>query len=258
MAVTITTIQPQDSIAASRITLNTNFSALKAGIDSVQSLLNPSTYVLSGVKSATINDNAVAFSSTIFQVGKGSSLLGNVILGTVGASTTVLVNGNGGVTFANSSLTLTTGNLSLSSGSSVATLGGHLSVAKEVRMQGVATAFSGLIGLTNSTTTSITVTDKKYLVLRNDGTVAGLTASLSAGNAGQVIEIFHILGASAYPVYIDASNFYGLTGSISLNRTGDTLKCIYDGSSWYMWNYSASSFGATSGATASSITFTTL
>ena len=68
MSVTITTIQPQDSIASSRLTLNSNFSALKAGIDAVQVLLDPTTSVLSGVKSATINDNAVSSSTTIFQV----------------------------------------------------------------------------------------------------------------------------------------------------------------------------------------------
>ena len=62
MAVTITTIQPQDSIASSRLTLNSNFASLKAGVDSLQVLLNPSTSVLAGVKSATINDSAVASS----------------------------------------------------------------------------------------------------------------------------------------------------------------------------------------------------
>jgi hypothetical protein len=259
MAVTITTIQPQDSIASSRLTLNSNFAALKAGVDSLQVLLDPSTSILSGVKSATINDNAVSSSTTIFQVGKGSALLGNVIMGTTGASTSILINGNGGVTVDQSSITLTTGNLTLSSATSLASMGGHISVAKENRQPGVAAAFAAIIGLTSSSTTAVPVTDKKYIVLRNDGIVAGLTASLNSGSAaGQVIEIYHILGPSAYPVYIDTLNVYGLTGGITLSRTGDTLKCVWEGASWYLWNYSPSSFGATSGATASSIRFTTL
>lgn len=258
MAVTITTIQPQDSIASSRLTLNSNFAALKAGVDSLQVLLNPSTSVLTGVKSATINDSAVSSSTTIFQVGKGSALLGDVIMGTTGASTSILVNGNGGVTIDQSSVTLTGGNLTLSGASSLGSFAGHLSIAKEFRLPGVATSFAAVFGLTATAGTTITMTDRKYVILRNDGTSTGLTASLSAGNAGQVVEIYHIKGASGFPVYVNASNFYGLTGSITMTQTGDTIKCVYDSPYWYLWNYAASSFATAGGATASSITFTTL
>lgn len=258
MSVTITTIQPQDSIASSRLTLNSNFAALKAGVESVQVLLDPTTAILSGVKSATINDSAVNSSTSIFNVGKGASLLGNVIMGTTGASTSVLINGNGGVTVAQASVTLTTGSLTLSGASSLGSFGGHLSVTKELRLPGVATAFSGVVGLTNSTPTTVVVADRKYMVVRNDSIVAGLTASLNTGAAGQVLEIFHILGPSAFPVYIDTTNFYGLTGGISLTQTGDTLKCVYDGSSWYLWNFSPASIGTNSGSTGSSIQFTTI
>ena len=257
MAVTITTIQPQDSIASSRLTLNSNFSSLKAGIDAVQLLLDPTTSVLSGVKSAIINDNAVALSSTIFQVGKGSSLLGNVIMGTIGASTSVLMNGNGGVTINQPNVVITTGSLSLNGTTSLASFAGHVSVSKEVRLPGSATAFASIIGLTSSVTTTVLVTDKKYIVLRNDSISAGLTASLSAGNLGQVVEIFHVKGASGFPVAIDALNFSGLTGGISLTKTGDTLKCVYDGAAWYLWSYSAASFAGAAGATSSSVKFTT-
>ena len=257
MAVTITTIQPQDSIASSRLTLNSNFASLKAGVDSLQVLLNPSTSVLAGIKSATINDSAVASSTTIFQVGKGSALLGDVIMGTTGASTSILVNGSGGVTVDQSSVTLTNGNLTLSGVSSLGSFAGHLSIGKEFRLPGVATAFSAVFGLTAASTT-ITTGDRKYVILRNDGTSTGLTASLSAGNAGQVVEIYHIKGASGFPVYINATNFYGLTGSITMTQTGDTIKCVYDSPYWYLWNYASSSFATAGGATASSITFTTL
>lgn len=254
MAVTITTIQPQDALASSRLTINSNFAALKAGVDSLQVLLDPTTFILSGVRSGTINDNTVPFSTSIFQVGKGSSLLGNVIMGTTGASTSVLINGNGGVTVDQSSITLTTGNLTLSSASSVATFGGDISVGKEFRAPGLTTAFGSPAGLTSSA--SITVTDLKYLVITNVSTTGGHTASLSAGAAGQVLEIFHLLGASAFPVYIDTINFIGLSGPITLTATSDTLKCVYDGGAWYLMNYSPSSFAT--GGTTSSITFATI
>jgi hypothetical protein len=254
MAVTITTIQPQDSLASSRLTLNSNFAALKAGIDSVQILLDPTTSILSGVKSATINDNAVPFSTSIFQVGKGSSLLGNVIMGTVGASTSVLINGTGGVTVDQASITLSNGNLTLAGTSSLASFGAHISVAKEVRMPGSATAFGSMTGLTAATT--VPVTNLKYLVLSNASTTGSQTVTLPAGTPGQVLEIFHVIGASGYPVLISATNFSGLTGSISMTNTADTLRCVFDGAAWYLWNYSPSSFAT--GGTLSSITFTTI
>ena len=100
-------------------------------------------------------------------------------------------------------------------------------------------------------------TDKKYIVLRNDSVSTGLTASLSAGNLGQGVEIFHVKGASGFPVVINALNFSGLTGGIKLTKTGDTLKCVYDGAAWYLWSYSAASFAGATGATNSSVTFTT-
>lgn len=256
MSVTITTIQPQDSIASSRLTLNSNFSALKAGVDAVHLLLNPTTAILSGVKSVVINDNAVSSSTSILQVGKGSSLLGNVIMGTTGASTSVLVNGNGGFTIVQSSVTMGIGNLTLQSATSLANFGGHVSTAMENRQPGLATAFSGIISLTGAT--GINVAGLKYVVLKNDSILSGMTASLSAGSAGQVLEIFHTLGASAYPILIDTTNFYGLTGPIAMTYSNDTLKAVYDGVSWYLLGYNAASFATSVGATLSSITFTTV
>ena len=249
MAVTITQIQPSDAIASSRLTINSNFSALKAGIDSVQLLLNPTTATLSGVKSIAVNDAAVSLTQNIFTVGKGSSLLGNVIMGTTGASTSVTINGTGGLIISQGTITsaniTNVGILSTSS----------LSVSGENRQPGVATAFSSssIVGLTVSK--SVSVAGLKYLVVRNDGTASGLTASIPTGSTGQVVEFFHILGPSAFPVSISTTNFVGLTGGIMMTRTGDTLKCVYDGSKWYMWNYSPSSFAT--GGTSSSITFTT-
>ena len=253
--ITITSIQPSDSIASSRLTLNSNFSAIKAGVDAVQQLLDPSTLILSGVKSISVNDNSVSLSNSILNVGKGSSLLGNVIMGTTGASTSVLINGNGGVTIVQSSLTLGSGNLSLTSGSSVATFGGDISVQNELRLPGVSNAFASVVSLTQSAT--LTISDLKYLVISNGSTAggSGLTASLPVGNAGQVIEVYHSIGASGFPIFLNG-NFQGLTGSIVLTQNGDNIRIIFDGSQWYLWNYNPASFGTTVGPTGSSITFT--
>jgi hypothetical protein len=257
MAVTITTIQPQDSIASSRLTLNSNFSALKAGIDNVQVLLDPTTSILTGVKSATINDSTLPLSNVIFQVGKSSVLAGSVTMGTIGASSSVLINGVNGVTISQSSLTLTTGNIILSGVSSLVDLKGHISVSNEQRLPGLATAFSGLIGLTNTSTTTINVANLKYLVISNASlSTTGLTASLLNGNLGQVLEIYHHIGASGGPVNFDVTNFQGLTGSLIMKASGDTLKCVYDGTKWYLMSYSAASFAT--GGTTSSVRFTTV
>ena len=252
MSVTITTIQPQDSIAASRLTINSNFNSLKTGIDSVQTLLDPTTSALTGVKAATINNSAYSISQTVFQVGQGSSLLGNVIMGTTGAATSVLINGTGGVTVAQGSQTLSVGNLTLSGSSSIGAFGGHLSVANELRLIGSANAFSNMVSLTASG--SIPVTNLKYLVIKNSSTTTGVTASLGNGNPGQVVEIFHALGASGYPVTLSTTNFYGLTGGVKLTQTGDTLKCVYDGSKWYLWSYNPASFANALTATLKKIT----
>ena len=255
MAVSITTLQATDSLASSRLTLNSNFSVLKAGVDAVQLLLDPTTSILSGVKSATINDAAVSLSTTIFQVGKGSSLLGNVIMGSTGASTSVLINGNGGVVIDKSSLGINIGNLTVSSSTSVSSFGGSLSVTNENRLPGIAVAFSAIIGLTSAS--AVAVADKKYIVLRNDSITAGMTASLNSGTNGQTLKILHVLGASGVPVYVNASNFSGLTGSVTLQKTGDSIDIVYDGASWFLLSYSAASFGSTAGATVSSVQFTT-
>ena len=254
MALTITTLQPQDGVGISRLTINTNFAAVKALADSTQLLLDPTTSILQGVKSATINDAAQPLSTVIFQVGKGSALLGSVVMGTTGASTSVLINGNGGVTVNQANVTLSTGNLTLSSSTSLASFGGHVSVTNELRLPGLAVAFASMTGLTQSTT--INVTALKFLAISNASITSGLTASLSTGTPGQVLKISHVIGASGFPVWIDALNFSGLTGSIALTKTADTLECIYDGAAWYLMGYNAASFPT--GGTTSSVTFATL
>lgn len=258
MSVTITTISGSDSISASRLIQNQNFSVLKNAIEAIQLYMDSTNATISGIKSLTISNSSVSYSSNILNVGKGSALLGNVTMGTSGAATSVTVNGTGGFVINQSSLKILLGSLycngSIYVGMTASSGDGNLGVYKECRMPGLSTAYSGISGMTASTTYSVSTL--KYLVLRNDSTTSSQTATLSNGSTGQVLEIVHALGASAYPVLISTSNFYGLTGSISLTKTGDSLKCIYDGTSWYMMNYSPVSFAT--GGTTSSITFTTV
>lgn len=248
MAVSITTIQGSDNVGLSRLTINANFAALKAASDSVTALLDPTTSTISGIKSVQIDNAASALSSAILSVSKGASILGNLTLGTIGASTSVSIRGTGGVSITEGSLSVSLGNITLSSSSSVLSVGGAISMVGEKRIPGIATAFTNTVSLTASST-AVPVTGLKYVVITNGSTastaVAGLTASLNAGSAGQEIEVYHTKGASG-PVLISTSNFAGLTGGISLSETGDKIRCVYEGSSWYLWDYVTSVPGTAS------------
>jgi hypothetical protein len=245
MSVPITTIQGSDNVGLSRLTINTNFAALKAASDAVTNLLNPDTFTLSGVKSVTIDDTAQPLSSSILSVTKGASILGNVTLGTIGQSTTVTVNGNGGIVFSEGALTISLGDFVVDSGTSEARFDGALKSAGEYRVPLVSSAFSGAIGLTGAASATLNVSQKRFIVISSAVSSAfGLTASLPAGATGQELQIYHVLDQG--PVRIDAANFQGLTGSIVLNQTGDLIKCYYDSTSWYLWDYTTGTPGATS------------
>ena len=262
MAVPITTILGSDNVALSRLTINANFAALKAASDALTALLNPTSFSISGIKSIQVDDSASALSSSIFSVSKGATILGNVTLGTVGSPTSVLLNGSGGFTLSEASINLTLGSLSLNSVSSLMTLQGGISLAGSFRSPGISNAQSNQIGLTSSTTFTISpVAYNKYIFVTNGSTASiapyGLTAALGTGATGQVVEIFHVKGPSG-SVHIDTTNFTGLSGPINLSETGDKIKCIHEGGSWYLWDVQpVAIYGATAGATASSsITYT--
>jgi hypothetical protein len=244
MAVSIQTMLGSENVGLSRLTINTNFAALKAASDAVTALLDPTTLSLSGIKSVQIDNSALSLSSAILSVSKGASILGDLVLGTTTASTSVAIRGNGGVNISEGSLTIGVGNLSLSSTSLLTS--GNVSIVGEKRAPGLVAAFAATIGLTNdAATTSIPVSTLKYIIISNGGTgasaLAGLQASLVSGSSGQELELFHTLGASAGPVKIATSNFAGLTGSIILTATGDKIKCIYEGTSWYLWDFTMGS-----------------
>ena len=251
MAVSITTIQGTDNVALSRLTLNANFSALKAASDAVTALLDPSTFTLSGVKSVQIDNSAVALSSSILSVSKSATILGNLTLGTLAQPTSITVNGTGGVSLRSSSLTMETGNLTMSSATSLLTQNGSLLIGGQFRSTGLNAAYSNIVSL-SALTTNVDVTgsyNNKYLFFTNVATesyaIDGVTASLSAGTNGQVIEIFHVKGPVG-PVVISTSNFWGIAASgasagIKMTETGDKIKCIYENGSWFLWEAAGAS-----------------
>jgi hypothetical protein len=260
MAVPITIIQGSDNVALSRLTMNANFTALKAASDAVTALLNPQLFTLSGVKSVVIDDSAQALSTSILTVTKGASILGNLTFGTIAANTSVVINGVGGVSISESSLSIPLGNLTVGSGataSSLLTAGGNFQLNGQFRSPGLASSQSSMISLTSTATYNITPTavNNKYVFVSNGSTSSlspfGLTVSLGAGATGQMIEIYHILGPSG-PVRIDTTNFIGatgigLTGPIILTRSGDKIKCLYEAPGWYLWDVEpAYMYGATS------------
>lgn len=252
--VSITTMQGSDNVGLSRLTINSNFAALKAAADGVMALLDPIALTLSGIKSLSIDDASASLSSSILNVSKGGTILGNFIVGTTGQSTSVTMNGTGGFYIVQSNLYLGSGSAYLASNSLLQA--GNLSVVGEKRAPGFAQSLTGsnYVSLTGPVY-SAPVQGVKYLIFTNGVTagsgLTGLTASLQAGSQGQEVEIFHVRGASGGPVWIDTTNFsnasgIGLTGGIKMTLSGDKIRCVYDGAAWYMFDYTTSVPGGTS------------
>lgn len=252
--VSITTMQGSDNVGLSRLTINANFAALKAATDGLMSLLDPIALTLSGIKSLSVDDASASLSSSILNVSKGGTILGNVALGTTGQSTSVTMNGTGGFYIVQSNLYLGSGSMYLASASLLQT--GNISIVGEKRVPGFAASLTGsnYTSLTGPLY-SIPVQGAKFLIVSNGATsgsgLTGLTASLATGSAGQEVEIFHVAGPSAGPVWIDTTNFsnasgIGLTGGVKMTASGDKLRCIYDGAYWYMLDYTTSVPGGTS------------
>ena len=242
MAVSITTIQGTDNVAMSRLTINANFSALKAVSDALTALLDPTTYSLSGIKSVSIDNSAVALSSTILSVSKSATILGSLNLGSVAQPTSLTINGTGAVSILSSSVTLGSGNFTMSSANSVLTQNGSLLLGGQFRSTGLNTSYSNIVTLITPVT-NVNVTgsyNNKYLFLTNGSTASyapdGLTATLSEGTEGQVLEIFHVKGPVG-PTVITTTNFWGLEAdsTITMTETGDKITCIYENGAWFLW-----------------------
>ena len=241
MSVSITAIQAADSIAGSRLTLNSNFASIATEINNIEYLINPSTAAISGILSLSVSNSGVNYATSVLNVGQAATILGNLFIGATSNPTSVSILGSGNVTLSQASLVMSNGSVIVGSTSSASSFSGNVTISGELCLPGSANAFSNMISLT-AASASINVSGLKYLVVSNSSGSAGLTASLSSADAGQVLEIFHVKGPSGYPVIINATNFNGLTGGIILTESGDTLKCLYDGTKWYLWSYSAMSF----------------
>lgn len=134
MAVTITEILETDEIAASRVTLNNNFSALKTAVDTItDTYLDTSTGDLT-VNSATIQKLATDPISTIgLQVENSADVDGNMGVGQT-LTTNALVVTNG--------ITVSGGNISLTNSANKISSTGGLSVAGSVIQTGFSNAFT--------------------------------------------------------------------------------------------------------------------
>lgn len=134
MAVTITEILETDEIAASRITLNNNFSALKAAVDTVtDTYLDTTTGDLS-VNSATIQKLATdPFTTVGLTVENSASIVGNLGVGqTTTTNSLVVTNG----------ITVSGGNISLTNSANKISSTGGFSVAGSFVQPGFSNGFT--------------------------------------------------------------------------------------------------------------------
>lgn len=133
MAVTITEILETDEIAASRVTLNTNFSALKSAVDGItDNYLNPTTGNLT-VNAVTVEKLSTDPLTTIgLQVQNSADVDGNLGVGQTLTSNAII--STAGVTVSGGDIALT------NSANKISTAGG-LSVAGSVVQTGFSNGF---------------------------------------------------------------------------------------------------------------------
>jgi hypothetical protein len=82
MAISLTTLNGTDSIAASRITINDNFSTLSSAVNLLTSIINISTGLIDNTSfSANINTSTLNATSISVSSGNISTSSGNLILG---------------------------------------------------------------------------------------------------------------------------------------------------------------------------------
>lgn len=134
MAVTITEILETDEIAASRITLNNNFSALKTAVDTItDEYLDPTTGDLT-VNSVTVQKLSTDPLTTIgLQVENSADVDGNLGVGqTLTTNSLVVTNG----------ITVSGGNISLTNSANRISTTGGLSVSGSIVQTGFSNAFT--------------------------------------------------------------------------------------------------------------------
>lgn len=134
MAVTITEILETDEIAASRITLNNNFSALKSAVDTItDEYLDTTTGELS-VNSVTVQKLSTDPYTTIgLSVENSANVTGNLGVGqTLTTNSLVVTNG----------ITVSGGNINLTNSANKITSSGAIAVAGSFIQNGFSNAFT--------------------------------------------------------------------------------------------------------------------
>jgi hypothetical protein len=134
MAVTITEILETDEIAASRITLNNNFSALKSAVDTITGTYLDTTSGDLTVNSATVQKLSTDPYTTVgLTVENSGSVVGNLGVGqTLTTNSLVVTNG----------VTVSGGNISLTNSANKISTTGGLSVGGSVVQTGFSNAFT--------------------------------------------------------------------------------------------------------------------
>lgn len=236
MALNIQVIQGSDGVAASRLTINNNFSVLKGAASALLSFLNTDTGALSGLSSASISNTAVSLSTSVLGVGNSALIAGNLSLGTEGQSTGLTVLGTGGVNITNGDATLGNGNLSLNSTSNGLSVKGFIKNEGEIRNIGVVASFTAPKDL-NVDISPIQVSGLKYVVLKNSNTTQSKTTTIAAGTQGQILDIVLYNSSNTYrEVGITNVVVKGSTDTttVGLSQSGDRITVVYEGNTWYL------------------------
>lgn len=199
MAIEITEISGFDTIAASRIVLNQNFSKLKGAIDDIQTYINTSDKAISGIQSLNIKKGDTNVTDTLITTNGSGAFGGNISAG--GSITGNTINSAAGIN-------LTSGNILLNSANSKLINKGDTILSRE-------------IVLNDFTSSAASVADELYFA--NSSGTSNLIYSGNTAVAGWV----SLLGRSA--IILDWTNFVSVADAqfylhrLKLRATGNSV-----------------------------------
>jgi len=236
MALNIQEINGSDGLPQSRRTTNSNFSVLKNAVEALNGIVNTDNGSITGVSSASISNSALSILQSVLSIGNSASIAGSLSIGTENNATGITVLGTGGVTLTNGNLTLGAGSITLSNTTSSLVLGGSLVVNGIDCKPGISSAFSNNVDA--SITATVDVTGRKYLVVTNPTTGSVNTALTGTTlTNGQVLDIvLYNIDVTHGSVKIGGVKTFGQTNTtnVELKKSGDSIRVVYEGSSWYL------------------------
>ncbi|HOF06451.1 MAG TPA: hypothetical protein PKY44_00260 [Bacteroidales bacterium] len=261
MAINISIIESKTNLAASRLLINSNFSALKNGIDNLYSYLDPSTSILNGIKSLTVNDESSSITKSVLNVGNSAQILGNLTIGTSGIDNHITLNGNSNSNFIiqNGDIKIENGNISIN-GNSYAYgnlyIGTTGNTGGSINLVGLSKSFVSPIDITSETSPYAiqSVSGMQGIVLYNNDNTSDIDIILPlASTNGQELYISYIKGNDFAGDIIIKGNLIDTLGTkfIKMSESGDTIKLIGLSTHWILLNYT--SISLLKGLTESSI-----